>query len=166
MSLNIMKKEVTIGQFRMGQVLGKGTFGEVRVGMHMPTGERVAIKILEKDKINDPGDVERVTREIAILKRLRHPNIIQLYEIMEARKEIYLVMEYAEGGELFDLIVKNQRLSERRAAGFLTQLLSGLEYIHQLGVVHRDLKPENLLLDQARHIKIVDFGLSNTYKPG
>jgi 5'-AMP-activated protein kinase, catalytic alpha subunit len=126
----------------------------------------VAIKILEKDKLQDMSDVERVSREIHILKIVRHLNIIQLYEIIETSKQLYLIMEMANGGELFDYIVANIRIKEREACKFFHQILSGVEYLHKLNIVHRDLKPENLLLDKAKNIKIVDFGLSNMYKEG
>lgn len=96
--------------FILGKTLGQGTFGKVRLGTHTLTQEKVAIKILEKDKILDQADVERVTREIQILKRVRHPNIIQLYEIIETNRQLFLIMEYAGGGELFDYIVKKKRL--------------------------------------------------------
>ena len=148
-----------------GKHLGKGTFGQVKLGQHTLTGEKVAIKILEKDKIHDQKDVERITREIKILKKVRHPNVIQLYEIIETEKELYMVMEYASGGELFDFIVRHTRLSEKQACKFYLELISGIEYIHQSGVCHRDLKPENLLLDYDLTLKIVDFGLSNMYEP-
>jgi 5'-AMP-activated protein kinase catalytic alpha subunit len=134
--------------------------------VHALTGEKVAVKVLEKDRICDVPDVERVSREIHILKLIRHPNIIQLYEIIETSKQIYLIMEYASGGELFDYIVKHSRLKEREACRLFQQIIAGVEYSHKLGIVHRDLKPENLLFDYNRHIKIVDFGLSNTYKTG
>lgn len=127
---------------------------------------KVAVKILEKDRIQDVADVERVAREIHILKLIRHSHIIQLYEIIETLKQLYLIMEYASGGELFDYIVAHSRVKEPESAKFFQQILSGVEYIHKLNIVHRDLKPENLLLDQNKNIKIVDFGLSNTYKPG
>ena len=130
------------------------------------TGEKVAVKILEKDMIKDVNDVDRVAREIQILKMIRHPNIIQLYEIIETPKQLYLIMEYASGGELFDFIVKNQRVKEPLAVKFFHQIIAGVEYLHKLNIVHRDLKPENLLLDHNQNIKIVDFGLSNTYKNG
>jgi len=123
----------------------------------------VAVKILEKDKICDVGDVERVAREIHILKVLRHPGVIQLYEIVETEKELYLIMEYARGGELFEYIVSHKRVREKEAARFMHQIISGIEYLHKLGICHRDLKPENLLMDDYNNIKIVDFGLSNTY---
>jgi serine/threonine protein kinase len=157
-----------VGQYVIGKTLGEGTFGKVKLGNHTLTGEKVAIKILEKDRICDVSDVERVTREIHILKLIRHPNIIQMYEvrcmkIIETPKQLYLIMEFASGGELFDYIVANTRVKEREACRFFQQIIAGIEYIHKLGIVHRDLKPENLLLDVNKNIKIVDFGLSNTY---
>jgi len=149
-----------------GKEIGEGTFGKVRVGTHILTGEKVAIKILEKSKIKDAADIERVAREIHILKIIRHPNLIQLYEIIETNSQLYLITEYASGGELFDYIVANKRLKEKEACKFFQQIVSGIEYLHRINVVHRDLKPENLLLDHKKDIKIVDFGLSNTYKSG
>jgi serine/threonine protein kinase len=146
--------------------IGEGTFGKVKLGVHIPTKENVAIKVLEKDKIIDISDIERVSREIHILKLIRHPTIIQLYEIIETPRKIYLIMEFAASGELFDHIVANTRLKEKEACKFFHQIISGIEYIHKLNIVHRDLKPENLLLDHQNRIKIVDFGLSNTYKTG
>ena len=159
----------SIGNYLLGRTIGEGTFGKVKLGTHIQTEEKVAIKILEKDRICDVSDVERVSREIHILKLIRHPNIIQLYEvistqIIETPKKLYLIMEYASGGELFDYIVKNNKLKEKEACKFFHQLIAGIEYIHKLHIVHRDLKPENLLLDHNKNIKIVDFGLSNTYK--
>jgi 5'-AMP-activated protein kinase catalytic alpha subunit len=114
----------------------------------------------------DIADYERVSREIHILKIVQHPCVVQLYEIIETPKKLYLIMEYASGGELFDYIVKHQRVQEREACRFFQQLISGIEYLSRLNVVHRDLKPENLLIDYDKGIKIVDFGLSNTYKDG
>lgn len=126
----------------------------------------MAVKILEKGKIADVNDVERVAREIHILKLIRHPNIVQLYEIIETPKQLYLIMEYASGGELFEHIVSQNRVKEKEACAFFQQILAGVEYLHKLNIAHRDLKPENLLLDHTKRIKIADFGLSNTYKPG
>jgi len=140
---------------------------------------KVAIKILEKKKIIEQLDVERVSRELKILKMVRHPHIIQLYEvyplhfhlntlqkIIETKTTLYLILEYASGGELFEHIVKQGKIKEKKAAKFLQQLISGVEYLHKLNIVHRDLKPENLLLDEDCNIKIGDFGLSNFYEPG
>ena len=98
------------------------------------------------------------------MKILRHPVVVQLYELIETEKELYLIMEYARGGELFDYIVSHKRVREKDAAKLLQQILSGIEYLHKLGICHRDLKPENLLMDDYNNIKIVDFGLSNIYK--
>ena len=122
--------------------------------------------MLEKSKIKDKKDVERISREIKILKQLHHPNVVQIYEIIETEKDLYLVMEYASGGELFDMIVQHQKLKEAAASKFFQELVAGVHYIHKLGICHRDLKPENLLLDYDGSLKVVDFGLSNMYDPG
>ncbi|CAD8148519.1 unnamed protein product [Paramecium pentaurelia] len=153
-----------IGNYLIGKTLGFGTFGKVKMVTHEQSGEKVAIKILEKDRIVETADVERVQREIHILKLVRHPHIIQLYEIIETPKHIFLVMEMVSGGELFDYIVKNTKLEEVEACKLFQELIAGIEYLHKIRVVHRDLKPENLLLDKNKNLKIVDFGLSNTYK--
>lgn len=111
------------------------------------------------------SDVQRVTRQIQILKQVHHPNVVQLYEIMQTPKQLLLVMEYVAKGELFDLITKKKIIRQPEACNYFRQLVAGIEYLHQLGVAHRDLKPENLLIDSNKTLKIVDFGLSNTYKP-
>lgn len=156
----------SIGHYILSKTIGEGTFGKVKLGTHILTGEKVAIKVLEKERIVDIADVERVAREIHILKLIRHPHIIQLYEIIETPRQLYLIMEYASGGELFDYIVAHTRVKENEACRFFHQILAGVEKIHEYLVVHRDLKPENLLLDDGNFIKIVDFGLSNTYPEG
>jgi 5'-AMP-activated protein kinase catalytic alpha subunit len=134
--------------------------------VHSVLNSKVAIKILEKDKIKTRGDSERVSREIKILRQVNHPHIVQLYEIIETNKQLMLVMELAEGGELFNYIVAKHRLNEHESCKYLAQILAGLEYLQKLRIVHRDLKPENLLLDHKKAIKIVDFGLSNLYQSG
>eukprot|EP00397_Hematodinium_sp_SG-2012_P002623 GEMP01002631.1.p1 GENE.GEMP01002631.1~~GEMP01002631.1.p1 ORF type:complete len:815 (-),score=126.14 GEMP01002631.1:1863-4307(-) len=153
-----------IGHYIIGKTIGEGTFGKVKLGVHILTGENVAVKVLEKNRILDVADVERVAREIHILKLIRHPHIVQLYEIIETHKQLYLIMEYASGGELFDYIVAKSRLREREAVKLFHQILDGVYKVHEMGVVHRDLKPENLLLDEKKNIKIVDFGLSNSFR--
>jgi len=155
-----------IGQYVLGKTIGEGTFGKVRLGTHVLTGETVAVKILERLRVKEIADVERVAREIHILKRVQHSHIIQLHEIIETPDQLFLIMEYCSGGELFDHIVECTRLPEPDACRFFQQILSGVEQIHRINVVHRDLKPENLLLDKDKNIKIVDFGLSNIYKDG
>jgi 5'-AMP-activated protein kinase catalytic alpha subunit len=97
---------------------------------------------------------------------MRHHNIVHLFDTISSKNHIYLIMEYADGGDLFDFICKNKRLDEMKACLIFQQLISTVEYIHKLGIVHRDIKPENILLDGQFNIKLVDFGLSNTYKHG
>lgn len=162
--LNLNDKSDPLTSYTIKKDLGEGTFGKVKLAEHKNSKELVAIKILEKEKIVDEGDRERVSREIQILKIIRHPNIIQLYEILEDDDKLYLIMEFAPGGELFDYIVAQQRVKEHEACKFYQQVTDGIEYIHKLNIVHRDLKPENLLLDENMNVKIVDFGLSNLYK--
>merc|ERR1740123_1174285 len=157
----------SIGHYILMKTIGEGTFGKVKLGYHILTGERVAVKVLEKDRIVNVDDVGRVAREIHILKLIRAcRHIIQLYEIIETPRQLYLIMEYAPGGELFDYIVQHGRAEESEACRFLHQILAGVERVHEMRVCHRDLKPENLLLDDRKDIKIVDFGLSNTYQEG
>lgn len=159
----------TVGHYILGKSVGEGTFGKVKIGTHVITGEKVAVKILEKSRIIEVADVRRVTREIKILKRNRHRNIIQLFEVLDTPTTIYLIMEHADGGEMFDYIVAHQRVEEKLAAMFFHQIVDGAEYLHQMEVTHRDLKPENLLLQSSSEgwlIKIVDFGLSNTHEGG
>ena len=152
-----------IGNFILEQKLGEGTFGKVILGTHLLTKEKVAIKILEKNRISQQ-DIKRIETEINILKTLHHKNIIQLYSIIQTSEKIYLIMEYAEGKELFDYIIEKQKLDEKEACNFYQQIINGIEYLHKLNIVHRDLKPENLLLDSTKKkIKIVDFGLSSIY---
>jgi len=165
-SAQVRPRAKSIGHYVLGKTVGEGTFGKVKLGTHILTGERVAVKVLEKERIVDVADVERVAREVHILKLIRHPHVVQLYEIIETRRQLYLLMEYASGGELFDYIVANGRVQEPEACRFFHQILAGVEKIHAMNIVHRDLKPENLLLDDHKNIKIVDFGLSNVYRDG
>ena len=143
--------------------IGKGTFSTVKLGINKETKEKVAIKILEKKKILLKEDLERVKREINILKNFNNLNVIKVYEIYESKTRHYLIMEYCEKGELFNHIVENQKLENEEASYFYYQLINGLEYIHSKGVVHRDLKPENLLIGKGKILKIIDFGLSNYF---
>ena len=152
-----------IGQFILGEKLGQGTFGIVVLGTHQITREKVAVKILDKEKILQETDKFRLEREIKILKNMRHNNIVHLYDVKETPTSLYIIMEYISGRELFDYIIYNKKLSELEACKFYQQIISGIEYLGKIKVVHRDIKPENLLLDNKNNIKIVDFGLSNSY---
>ena len=159
----IREKDVVVGDYIIKKTLGQGTFGKVKLGIHKPTNEKVAIKILEKSKIIEKDDEIRVTRELEMMQKFNHNNVILVTEIFSNRDNFYIVMEYCEGGELFHYIVKKRRLSEEESAFFFYQIISGLEYIHSLGIVHRDLKPENLLLSRDHNLKIIDFGLSSYF---
>ena len=160
----ITKKEYTkkVGNYILSEQIGLGTFSKVTKATHTLTGELVAVKILDKSKIKDNIDIERISREIEILKSISHPNISQLYESNSTIHNFYLVMEYIEGGDLCDYINKNISLSEHVACHFFRQLISVIEYLSEMGVSHRDIKPENILLDASqKNIKVIDFGLSN-----
>ena len=159
-NLNIEKK---IGNYILGKKLGQGTFGIVVMAKHDITGENVAIKILDKEKISRESDKTRLEREIKIMKSMYHNNIVHLYNVIENSRELFIVMEYISGKELFDYIINKKHLDEMESCKFYQQIISGIEYLGKTKVAHRDLKPENLLLDNKKNIKIVDFGLSNTY---
>ena len=163
------ERENPIGDYLLNEEIGSGGFAKVVQGIHIPTGEKVAVKIMDKAQIlSEPLNLNRIQREIAILKIVRHKNIIKLYELMETPNKIYLVMEYCNGGELFDYIVSKQHLTERQACRFFQEIINSIEYLHSLNIVHRDLKPENLLLDKINNkitLKLIDFGISNCYTP-
>ena len=158
-----MKNNDFLSDYEIKETIGKGTFSIVKLGINKATNEKVAIKILKKKKMQRKKDKSRLDREISILKRLHHINVIKIHKITEEIDNYYIVMEYCENGELFNYIVAHQRLSEEETAYFFYQLINGLDYIHHKNIVHRDLKPENLLLSQGNVLKIVDFGLSNYY---
>ena len=158
------EKDIKIGNYLIKKTLGKGTFGKVKLGIYLPKNKKVAIKILEKKRLKEEDDLIRLKREFEMLSQFNHPNVITVSEIFESNDAYFTVMEYCDGGELFNYIVKNKYLSEEKSAFFYYQLINGLEYIHSLGIVHRDLKPENLLLTQDEILKIIDFGLSNYFK--
>ena len=158
--------EFFLANYRLGKTLGIGSFGKVKVAEHILTGNKVAIKILNRKKIKQMEMEEKVKREIKILRLFMHPHIIRLYEVIETPTDIYVVMEYVRSGELFDYIVEKGRLVEDEARHFFQQIISGVEYCHRHMVVHRDLKPENLLLDSRANVKIADFGLSNVMHDG
>ncbi|XP_058107344.1 SNF1-related protein kinase catalytic subunit alpha KIN10-like isoform X2 [Magnolia sinica] len=151
--------------YRLGKTLGIGSFGKVKLAQHVLTGHKVAVKILNRQVLND-AEREKVMREIKILRLFAHPHIIRLYEVIETRSNIYVVMEYMNCGELFYHITEKGRLEEAEARCFFQQIICGVEFCHLNMVVHRDLKPENLLLDSKRNVKIADFGLSNVMRDG
>uniref|UniRef100_A0A7N0ZZ58 non-specific serine/threonine protein kinase n=1 Tax=Kalanchoe fedtschenkoi TaxID=63787 RepID=A0A7N0ZZ58_KALFE len=154
------KRQVIFGKYEMGRLLGKGTFAKVYFAKNIQTGESVAIKIIGKEEVKrESCMMEQIKREISVMRLVRHPNIVELKEVMATRTRIFFVMEHVKGGELFAKVEKG-RLKEEKARKYFQQLISAIDYCHSRGVSHRDLKPENLLLDEYENLKISDFGLS------
>ncbi|CAL5410167.1 unnamed protein product [Camellia sinensis] len=161
-----------VGRYELGRTLGEGSFAKVKFARNIETGENVAIKILDKEKVLKHKMIAQIKREISTMKLIRHPNVIRMYEVMASKTKIYIVLEYVTGGELFDKILQNQfhamsssqaskgRLKEDEARKYFQQLINAVDYCHSRGVCHRDLKPENLLLDANGALKVSDFGLS------
>ncbi|XP_077283684.1 serine/threonine-protein kinase MARK2-like isoform X11 [Arctopsyche grandis] len=158
-------EEPHIGKYKLLKTIGKGNFAKVKLAKHVPTGKEVAIKIIDKTQLN-PGSLQKLFREVRIMKMLDHPNIVKLFQVIETERTLYLVMEYASGGEVFDYLVLHGRMKEKEARAKFRQIVSAVQYCHQKLIIHRDLKAENLLLDGEMNIKIADFGFSNEYKPG
>ena len=165
------------------KTIGKGNFAKVKLAKHLPTQREVAIKIIDKTALNQ-SSLQKVShlflcltsnhclsflqlfREVRIMKMLDHPNIVKLYQVIETEKTLYLVMEYASGGEVFDYLVAHGRMKEKEARAKFRQIVSAVQYCHQKRIIHRDLKAENLLLDSEMNIKIADFGFSNEFNLG
>ena len=155
------EQEKIICDFEIKKIIGEGTFGVVKLAKNKQTGEDVAIKIMQKKKILLLEGKKNIEREINVLKNLRHPNIVHLYSVIQTNENIFLIMEYVEGKELFDYIVLKEKLPEEEACIYFQQIISGIEYLHKMNVTHRDIKPENLLINEkTKELKIVDFGLS------
>ncbi|XP_071221945.1 MAP/microtubule affinity-regulating kinase 3-like isoform X11 [Salvelinus alpinus] len=154
-----------VGNYRLLKTIGKGNFAKVKLARHILTGREVAIKIIDKTQLN-PNSLQKLFREVRIMKLLNHPNIVKLFEVIETERTLYLVMEYASGGEVFDYLVAHGRMKEKEARAKFRQIVSAVQYCHQKHIVHRDLKAENLLLDADMNIKIADFGFSNEFTLG
>ncbi|XP_069501228.1 serine/threonine-protein kinase MARK2 isoform X8 [Ambystoma mexicanum] len=154
-----------IGNYRLLKTIGKGNFAKVKLARHVLTGKEVAVKIIDKTQLNS-SSLQKLFREVRIMKVLNHPNIVKLFEVIETEKTLYLVMEYASGGEVFDYLVAHGRMKEKEARAKFRQIVSAVQYCHQKLIVHRDLKAENLLLDADMNIKIADFGFSNEFTFG
>lgn len=151
--------KIVMKRFELGRLLGQGNFAKVYYARNLKTGQSVAIKIFDKDKLMRVGLIERTKREISVMRLVRHPNVVHLFEVMASKRKVYFVMEHVKGGELFDKIAKG-KLDEDVARKYFQQLIITVDYCHSRGVYHRDLKPENLLLDENGNLKVTDFGLS------
>ena len=160
------RKETKFGEYMLGQTLGEGEFGKVKLGWKKDGSVQVAIKLIRRENLNtNPSRLPKIYREIKILSQLSHPNIVRLHEMVETDRYIGIILEYASGGELFDYILTHRYLKDNAARKLFAQLVSGVGYLHKKGIVHRDLKLENLLLDRNRNIIITDFGFANTFNP-
>ncbi|XP_016359995.1 serine/threonine-protein kinase MARK1-like isoform X5 [Sinocyclocheilus anshuiensis] len=162
---SITDEQPHVGNYRLLKTIGKGNFAKVKLARHVLTGREVAVKIIDKTQLN-PTSLQKLFREVRIMKVLNHPNIVKLFEVIETEKTLYLIMEYASGGEVFDYLVAHGRMKEKEARAKFRQIVSAVQYCHQKRIVHRDLKAENLLLDADMNIKIADFGFSNEFTIG
>ncbi|XP_037398410.1 serine/threonine-protein kinase BRSK2 isoform X2 [Pygocentrus nattereri] len=149
-----------VGPYRLEKTLGKGQTGLVKLGVHCVTCQKVAIKIVNREKLSE-SVLMKVEREIAILKLIEHPHVLKLHDVYENKKYLYLVLEHVSGGELFDYLVKKGRLTPKEARKFFRQIISALDFCQSHSICHRDLKPENLLLDEKNNIRIADFGMAS-----
>jgi protein-serine/threonine kinase len=160
------RKETRFGDYILGQTLGEGEFGKVKLGWKKDGSVQVAVKMIRRENLNStPARLTKIYREINILSKLSHPNIVRLHEKVETEHHIGIILEYASGGELFDHILTHRFLKDNAARRLFAQLVSGVGYLHKKGIVHRDLKLENLLLDRNKNIIITDFGFANTFDP-
>jgi len=150
-----------VGRYELGQTLGEGTFAKVKMAVDMDTAVRYAVKVFNREQVAAANLQAQIKREIAVMKHVRHPHVVNVHEVLASRTHVYIVLELVTGGELFDRIATSGRLEERLARVYFQQLADGVAYCHERGVCHRDLKPENLLLDAAGRLKISDFGLSS-----
>ncbi|KAJ8391475.1 hypothetical protein AAFF_G00089490 [Aldrovandia affinis] len=154
--------DLLVGNYLVGKKLGEGSFAKVREGLHATTGEKVAVKVIDKEKAKqDTYMTKNLRREGQIHQMIRHPNIVQLLDILETENSYYLVTELCPGGNLMNRIYEKNYLEEAEVQKYIRQLVMAVEHLHRAGVVHRDLKIENLLLDENDNIKLIDFGLSN-----
>lgn len=155
---------IYFGPYILLQTLGEGEFGKVKLGVHKDYGEEVAVKLIRRGSVNDQARLGKVEREIEVLRNVKHPNIVRLFDVIETEKYIGIILDFANGGELFDHILAHRYLKEKDAAKLFAQLISGVDYLHKKKIVHRDLKLENLLLDKHRNVIITDFGFANRFE--
>jgi serine/threonine protein kinase len=159
---SVHKDVADIGEYKLGATLGKGSFGVVKEATKVTTGEKFAIKIIPAEKI----DKVKLEQEIKNQQALHHKHVVEIVEILTKHGDTYIVMELVSGEDLFDFIVRNVRIPEKKARRLFQQIIAGVEHCHSNKVAHRDLKPENIFLDHAHNIKIGDFGLSATMEKG
>ncbi|XP_028752298.1 LOW QUALITY PROTEIN: CBL-interacting serine/threonine-protein kinase 9-like [Neltuma alba] len=158
--MNAAKSRTRVGKYELGKTIGEGSFAKVKFARNVETGNHVAIKILDRNHVLRHKMVEQLKREISTMKLIKHPNVVNIFEVMASKTKIYIVLEFVSGGELFDKIANDGRLKENEARQYFPTTFNAVDYCHSRGVFHRDLKPENLLLDSNGILKVSDFGLS------
>ncbi|KAJ4720187.1 Non-specific serine/threonine protein kinase [Melia azedarach] len=156
---DVLEWESANAKYELGRMLGQGNFAKVYYARNLKTGQSVAIKAIDKEKVLKVGLIDQTKREVSIMRMVQHPNVMQLYEVMASKSKIYFVIEYAKGGELFRKVSKG-KLKEDTVRKYFQQLIRAIDFCHSRGISHRDLKPENLLLDENGILKVSDFGLS------
>ena len=160
--------EKQIGDYILNEAIVEGSNSQIFQATHIPTGEKVAIKVLNKIKLNSQPELKKkAEKEMSISKKMFHKNIIKLFEIMETAQRLYLVTEFCEGGDLYNYISTRGHLSERQSCKFFHEIIEALSYLHSQQIAHRDIKPENFLLDtsgKSISLKLIDFGISSNYK--
>nr|XP_002120588.1 SNF-related serine/threonine-protein kinase-like [Ciona intestinalis] len=153
--------------YELKKTLGRGHFAVVKLAHHLFSGEKVAVKVIDKTKM-DKVSADHLYHEVACMKLVQHPNVVRLYQVIETSSKLYLILELGDGGDMFDYIMRHERgLHEDQAKEYFAQIVSAIAYCHKLHVVHRDLKPENVVFFESQGlVKLTDFGFSNQYQPG
>lgn len=166
--LAVLRSDAPIaGLYELERTIGQGHFAVVKSARHVFSGERVAIKIIDKQKL-DPISRDHLFQEVRCMKLVQHPNVVRLYEVIDSPSKLYLIQELGDGGDMYDYIMKHPGgLGEERARRYFAQIVRAVKYCHDLRVVHRDLKPENVVFfAQTGQVKLTDFGFSNVFSPG
>lgn len=155
------------GLYDLERTLGKGHFAVVKLARHVFTGQRVAVKVIDKSKLAGEA-AGQLLQEVRCMKLVQHPNVVRLYEVIDTHAKLYLILELGDGGDMFDHIMRHEGgLAEPRAKHYFAQIVHAISYCHKLHVVHRDLKPENVVFFQEQGlVKLTDFGFSNRFQPG
>ncbi|KAJ2817447.1 hypothetical protein IWW50_006166, partial [Coemansia erecta] len=163
----VNQKRVSLDDFQLLSIIGKGSYGKVMLARYKDSGKVMAIKVISKSKLRGrPNEIRRVMSERKVLERtVEHPFLVGLQCAFQTKEKLFFCLDYVNGGELFFHLQRERRFSENRARFYAAEITCALEYLHEMGVVYRDLKPENCLLDADGHVKIVDFGLAKEVGP-
>ena len=164
MARKLLETGSKMSDYKIEEIIGEGTYGKVKLATHLATNEKVAIKIIDKSRLINNGDNDRILNEMKILTKLDHPNILKAFEVFEEAKFYYIVMERPAKGDLFNYICSKGRLSMDEASFIYYQIVNAIQYLHKNKIVHRDMKPENIMLTKDMIVKLGDFGLSKYFK--